>query len=54
MDDKNRLKAIEEELAYLRKSIEELKDMRVVEIHYHYSNISQNISKDEFDNPLYE
>lgn len=33
-----RLKAIEVELAYLRKSIEELKKIRTVEVHYHYMN----------------
>lgn len=35
MSDK-RLKILEEEIAYLRKSIEELKKMRIVEIHHHY------------------
>ena len=35
MSDK-RLKALEEEISYLRKSIEELKKMRITEIHTHY------------------
>jgi len=34
----DRLKMIETELAYLRKAIEELKEMRTVEIHTHYYN----------------
>lgn len=33
-----RLKMVETELAYLRKIIEELKEMRTVEMHYHYTN----------------
>lgn len=35
MSDK-RLKALEEEIAYLRKEIENLINTRPVEIHYHY------------------
>ena len=34
----DRFKPIEEELAYLRKAIEELKEMRIIEMHYHYTN----------------
>lgn len=32
-----RMKAIEIEISYLRKAIEELKKMRTVEIHTHYT-----------------
>ncbi len=35
MSDK-RLKALETEIAYLRKTIEELITIKPVEIHYHY------------------
>jgi len=35
----DRLKALEVEIAYLRKVIEELKEMRTVEIHTHYTSI---------------
>lgn len=36
MSDK-RLKALEIEIAYLRKEIEKLIEIKPVEIHYHYS-----------------
>jgi len=33
-----RMKALEVEIAYLRKSIEELKKIRTIEVHYHTVN----------------
>lgn len=56
MSDK-RLKALEEEIAYLRKSIDELKEIRTVEVHthYHYDYSGMNAkfikgdSEDEFE-----
>lgn len=36
---KERMKALEIEISYLRKAIEELKEIRTVEIHTHYTNI---------------
>ena len=41
-----RLKAVEVELAYLRKSIEELKKQRVIEIHYHLTNKYEGYPED--------
>ena len=55
MSDK-RLKALEEEIAYLRKSIEELKNMRTTEIHYHYYydyNSIKAVLNKYIDNNLY-
>ena len=37
MTTDKRLKGIETELAYLRKEIEKLIEIKPVEIHYHYS-----------------
>lgn len=34
---KDEYKAITTELAYLRKEIEELKELKPVEVHYHYT-----------------
>jgi len=34
----DRLKPLEVEIAYLRKAIEELKEMRTLEIHYHLTS----------------
>lgn len=34
-----RLKALEVEIAYLRKAIEELMKMRTIEVHTHYTNV---------------
>jgi hypothetical protein len=46
-----RLKALEEEIAYLRKSIEELKKIRTIEVHTHYTTILENYKHKE--DPLY-
>lgn len=47
--DEEKLKAIETELAYLRKSIDNLIEIKPVEIHYHYyydyDNIKHIINK---------
>ncbi len=32
------MKALEVEISYLRKAIEELKEMRVIEVHTYYTN----------------
>jgi uncharacterized coiled-coil protein SlyX len=51
-----RLKNLEVEIAYLRKAIEELKEMRTVEIHTHYISNIQNLIEpveDDFPEPLY-
>jgi len=44
-----RIKSLETEIAYLRKSIEELKKIRVIETHTHYTNVfyTDNCSYDE-------
>jgi hypothetical protein len=42
----DQLKAIEIELAYLRKAIEELKTMRVIEMHYHFTNTFEGYPED--------
>ncbi len=56
MSDK-RLRALEEEIAYLRKGIDELKKMRIMEIHTHYyydyDNIKTILDKYIDDNNLY-
>lgn len=56
MSDK-RLKALEEEIAYLRKEIQELKEMKVMEFHNHYyydyRGIKQILDKYKEDNDLY-
>ena len=35
---KERMKALEIEISYLRKAIEELKEMRTIEVHTHYTH----------------
>ena len=41
-----RMKALEVEIAYLRKAIEELMKARTVEIHTHYTNIYEGYPED--------
>lgn len=49
-----RLKAIEENLAWILKELQDLKEIRTVEVHTHYTNILKNIELEEdFEEPLY-
>ncbi|KKL45362.1 hypothetical protein LCGC14_2356430 [marine sediment metagenome] len=41
-----RMKSLEIELAYLTKAIEELKKVRVVEIHTHFTNHHEGYPED--------
>lgn len=49
MTTEDRLKSIEENLAWLIKEIRELKKMRIIETHTYYTNIynSMDIEEDE-------
>lgn len=44
----DRIKALEEEICYLRKEIEKLNKREPIEIHYHSTTIMKTISPNDF------
>lgn len=52
-DTEDRLKKVEENLAWVLKELKELKEMRTVETHTHYTNIFYSGMDIEEDEPLY-